>query len=125
MIEQATYLEIENCNSRSMAIVLDELHAQGAGAEQVGDLVERRSLEQALAAVGVVVAYKVADKALDLAIDATIEAVKKKWGIVVRRRFAPTGRHAAGRVVDDGSTDPVQDLWRLENDARRSNGGEG
>lgn len=121
MTDQATYLEIENCNSRSMAIVLDALHAEGVGAEQVGDLIERRSAEQALAAIGVVVAYKLADKALDVAIDAAIDAVKKKWGIVVRRRFTPTGRHAVDRVEseDDEDEDPVQALWRMENEARK------
>jgi hypothetical protein len=127
MTDQATYLEIENCDARAMAIVLDELHAQGVGAEQVGDLVERRSLDHALTAAGVVgtvVAYKLVDKALDLAIDAAIDAVKKKWGIVVRRRFAPTGRHAADRVPAD-EADPVPELWRLDNEARkRAHGGD-
>ncbi len=119
MADQATYLEIENCNSRSLAIVLDELHAQGLGAEPVGNPIERRSAEQVLAAVGVVVAYKIADKAMDIALDAAIAAVKKKWGVVVRRRATPTDPDAAGRVEDEDETDPVQGLWRMENEARK------
>lgn len=125
MWEQATYLEVENSNARAIAIVLDELHRQGAGAEQIGNTTERRSMDHvvgALGAVGTIVVYKIGDKLLDAAIDAAIDTVKAKWGVIVRRRPLPPDPLDGQTVVDD--TDAVRDLWRMDNDARRRQRGE-
>lgn len=97
MTDGATYLEIENASPRAMAIVSDALRAEGLDPHGLGGGEERRSAGEVVLVVGTVVVTKfvdrVADKTMDAAIDAAIAAVKERWGIVVRRRSGPTGRH--------------------------------